>query len=236
MHTEFYNQVKLLRWLAMITLLLLVFQFFGGITLVNFNPQQMDAAMRGEPAHIFTEHTPSSRPAQSVLLILLTSGFFFISIFCHTRAAVFIPARHIVLRHILFMIHGAMVCHAVLLQLLLQCAEFFAADEATFRTMMAGAYLALYGITFIGGIEHIILGAWAISSRTIPGYVSWGTMLTALAGFALNLAVLNTDLHPGRLVLGGTILSIEIGIWMFYLWSLQAPYGDSVPTVTVPSV
>jgi len=229
-----YDQIKILRWFAVVTLLALTLQFIGGVTVVNYHPEQLDAALKGASAPIFTpQPSPSQYPLYSLILLVVFSAYLIFPVFDVARVMLFIPAEQVVLRYVLLMVNICIMVCSVVLLILLHSAAFFVLTGDVFSTLTILGFLSIYLMVFFASLDHLILGVWCVWSRRVPPYVAWGTLITAALGLLIHLgAALNTNLHPGRVVAGGAVIGIELGFWLVYLWSL-VPAEDDEKTMTV---
>lgn len=234
MSPEKYAQIRWLRWLALATLLSLVVQFFGGITLMNANPQQFNLAYDGQAEPIFSNPDPALYGFYSLLIFLVLLIFLLTPIFCVVRVVIFIPPHHLALRYILLMLNTFVAAAAVMMLMLAHYAAFFVTEGELYNMLIGLLSIGIYISLIFAGVEHVIFGLWAIQVTSIPKYVSRGTLIPSLLGLAIHMLIwLNRDIHPIRTVLGGAVMATEISVWLVYLWSIQPGtkiFDDNTPT------
>lgn len=219
-----YYQVRFLIAIAIALIISLWVMMFGGVTVFNFNANQINQAFDDRTERIFSDVTPTNSPFIVLVLLFILLPNILAVLFSHLRVVLYVPAERVMTRHSFYILHWLTAISTMLLFSATYYGEILTTTDSEYIYAVKFATLSLYFFSLWIGIEHVLVGLWFIYDRPIPLWVGVATTLTSSAGLVAVLFMPNSDLPPIRLIIGPILLASEVAIWIWFLGLVELPY------------
>lgn len=219
-----YYQVRFLVVIAIALIISLWVMMFGGVTVFNFNANQINQAFDDRAERILSNVTPANSPFMVLVLLFILLPNILAVLFSHLRVVLYVPAEQVMTRHSFYILHWLTATSTMLLFSSTYYGEILTTTDAAYIYAVKFATLSLYFFSLWIGIEHVLVGLWFIYARSIPLWVGIATTFTSSMGLVAVLFMPNSDLPPIRLIIGPILLASEVAIWIWFLGLVELPY------------